>query len=43
MLTITFVILEGEFADNKIWYNGVMQPKNEKAIGFKCIKTMCFT
>lgn len=22
MLTITFVILEGEFADNKIWYNG---------------------
>ena len=32
-----------EFADNKIWYNGVMQPKNEKAIGFQVHKTMCFT
>lgn len=42
MLTITFVILEGEFADNKIWYNGVMQPKNEKAIGFQVHKNNVF-
>ncbi|MFS4464709.1 DUF669 domain-containing protein [Staphylococcus haemolyticus] len=38
MLTITFVILEGEYADNKIWYNGVMQPNNEKAIGYQVHK-----
>ena len=42
MLTITFVILEGEFADSKIWYNGVMQPKNEKAIGFQVHKNNVF-
>lgn len=38
MLTITFVILEGEFNNNKIWYNGVMQPNNEKAIGYQVHK-----
>ncbi|BFL78700.1 DUF669 domain-containing protein [Staphylococcus hominis] len=38
MLTITFVILEGEYNNNKIWYNGVMQPNNEKAIGYQVHK-----
>ncbi|CDR51761.1 DUF669 domain-containing protein [Staphylococcus schweitzeri] len=38
MLTITFVILEGEFTDEKIWYNGVMQPSNDKAIGYQVHK-----
>lgn len=35
MLKITFEILDGEHEGNKIWYNGVMQPQNEKAFGFQ--------
>ena len=35
MLKIQFEILEGEFKGYKLFYNGVMQPGNEKAIGFQ--------
>ena len=35
MLKITFEILDGEFKGYKLFYNGVMQPGNEKAIGFQ--------
>ncbi|MFD2046034.1 DUF669 domain-containing protein [Ornithinibacillus salinisoli] len=35
MLTIWFSILEGEFEKQKIFYNGVMQPQNDKAFGFQ--------
>lgn len=35
MLKIQFQILDGEFEGNLIFYNGVMQPANEKAFGFQ--------
>ena len=35
MLKIQFEILEGEFEGNRIFYNGVMQPQNDKAFGFQ--------
>lgn len=35
MLKITFIILDGEHEGRKIWYNGVMQPQNDKAFGFQ--------
>lgn len=38
MLKVQFEILEGEFEGNLIFYNGVMQPENEKAFGFQVHK-----
>lgn len=35
MLTIWFTILEGDYEGQKIFYNGVMQPQNDKAFGFQ--------
>ncbi|GAB2553575.1 DUF669 domain-containing protein [Gracilibacillus alcaliphilus] len=35
MLSIWFEIVEGEFEGQRIFYNGVMQPHNEKAFGFQ--------
>ncbi|MCR8969293.1 DUF669 domain-containing protein [Facklamia sp. 7083-14-GEN3] len=35
MLKITFEILDGEFKGYKLFYNGVMQPGNERAIGYQ--------
>lgn len=35
MLTIWFNVLEGEYEGQKIFYNGVMQPQNDKAFGFQ--------
>ncbi|MHC5215415.1 DUF669 domain-containing protein [Enterococcus sp. LJL128] len=38
MVKIQFEILEGEFAGNLVFYNGVMQPHNEKAFGYQVHK-----
>lgn len=35
MLKIQFQIVDGEFEKNLIFYNGVMQPQNDKAFGFQ--------
>jgi len=35
MLTIWFEILEGEFEGQRIFYNRVMQPQNERAFGLQ--------
>lgn len=35
MLTIWFNILEGDYEGQKIFYNGVMQPQNDRAFGFQ--------
>lgn len=35
MLSIWFKILEGEYEGQRIFYNGVMQPQNDKAFGFQ--------
>lgn len=35
MLKIQFEILDGEYKSYKLFYNGVMQPGNEKAIGYQ--------
>ncbi|MFD2628744.1 DUF669 domain-containing protein [Oceanobacillus kapialis] len=35
MLTIWFKILEGDFEGQLIFYNGVMQPQNERAFGLQ--------
>lgn len=35
MLTIWFKIVEGDYEGQLIFYNGVMQPQNEKAFGFQ--------
>lgn len=35
MLTIWFKIVEGEYEGQLIFYNGVMQPQNEKAFAFQ--------
>lgn len=35
MLTIWFKILEGDYEGQRIFYNGVMQPQNDKAFGFQ--------
>lgn len=35
MLKIQFQIVDGEFDKNLIFYNGVMQPQNDKAFGFQ--------
>lgn len=35
MLIIRFEILAGEFKGQKIFYNGVMQPQNERGFGFQ--------
>ncbi|WP_371069123.1 DUF669 domain-containing protein [Sediminibacillus sp. JSM 1682029] len=35
MLTIWFKILEGELEGQRIFYNKVMQPQNDKAFGFQ--------
>lgn len=38
MLKIQFEILAGEYKGQKIFYNGVMQPGNDKAFGFQVHK-----
>lgn len=38
MLKVQFGILAGEFKGNLIFYNGVMQPANDKAFGFQVHK-----
>lgn len=35
MLTIWFEILEGDYEGQRIFYNKVMQPQNDKAFGFQ--------
>lgn len=35
MLTIWFKIIEGEYEGQRIFYNKVMQPQNEKAFGYQ--------
>lgn len=35
MLKIQFQIVDGEFEKNLIFFNGVMQPQNDKAFGFQ--------
>ena len=35
MLKIQFQIVDGEFEKNLIFYNGVMQPQNDKGFGFQ--------
>lgn len=35
MLKTQFEILDGEFKGQKIFYNGVMQPQNERGFGFQ--------
>ncbi|MEK4174718.1 DUF669 domain-containing protein [Aeribacillus sp. FSL K6-1305] len=35
MLSIWFKIIAGEYENQKIFYNGVMQPQNERAFGFQ--------
>jgi len=35
MLTIWFQILEGDYAKQRIFYNKVMQPQNDKAFGLQ--------
>lgn len=35
MLTIWFKVVDGEFENQRIFYNGVMQPQNDSAFGFQ--------